>query len=314
MSHFSDLQKEAEEFDEHSMARIERGFVPDLRNLQTTEWFYNNPWREPEFAKIQWFPTIFSMINKCLEGGERVLEVGCGNGMISLEMARNGLEVTGVDLSPKSIQVANLYKEKNIHLEKFGSLNYICNDFLTLDFPEQSFDNVVFFRSLHHFPDVQAVVNESHRLLAENGNILVCEPIRGNLDKKTAEFSLILRTILPTWEDSVEKLNCEWSTEKWDEKVDKIYQELKYEDDHYQSVMDNSTNSDSELLKAFEGIFIEELLEYHCAFIDNLIGGLRGDQRYELARFLKFIDQHLVQNKVLSPLSMTFFGKKTAKP
>ncbi len=153
-----DLKKEAVAFDNQASIRIEHGFVPDLRNLQKVEWFYNNPWREPEFAKIQWLPTINSIIAKASETGKRVLEVGCGNGMLSLELARNGLDVTGIDLSPKSIEIANEFKAKNQCLENFGTLKYVCGEFLSLNLPKNQFDCVVFFRTLHHFPDVSEVV------------------------------------------------------------------------------------------------------------------------------------------------------------
>ncbi len=169
-----DLEKEAEAFDEQILERIEKGFVPDLRNLKKVAWFYNNPWREPKFAEIQWFPTIDLIISNSVQAGKRALEVGCGNGMLSLEMARNGLSVTGIDLSPKSIEVAEEYSRKNTHLEGFGSLEYICGDFFSAKLSKESFDSIVFFRTLHHFPAVRnsiIIISRHYQILHGNFQI-----------------------------------------------------------------------------------------------------------------------------------------------
>lgn len=304
------LKKEAEAFDKQVLLRMENGFVPDLRNLQNVEWFYNNPWREPEFARIQWFPTIDSLIAKASETGKRIIEVGCGSGMISLELARNNLDVTGIDLSPKSIKVAEEFKRKNQHTEHFGSLKYICDDFLSVKLPLNSFNCVVFYRAFHHFSNVEEVIKKSHELLVSNGRILLCEPIRSRFNHDSAEFALILRTLLPTWETYESKLDNKLNEKTWKEKVNEIYKEYVYEDHHHQSVMDNSTNSDEDILSAVKSCFRIEFLEYSDAFIDKLIGGLRGENRFRLARFLKFLDHYMVKNEILPPTSMTVFAVK----
>ncbi len=307
------LQKEAEAFDNQVSTRIAKGFIPDLRNLQKVEWFYNNPWREPEFARIQWLPTIVSIITKASETGKHILEIGCGHGMLSLELARNGLDVTGIDLSPKSIEVANEFKGKNQHIENFGSLEYICDDFLSLNLPHNCFDCVVFFRTLHHFPNIKEVVKKVYELLVANGRILLCEPIRSKFDHNAAEFALILRTLLPTWESYEFKVDIEWNEKIWKEKVDEIYNEYVYKDRHRQSVMDNSTDSAEDILAAVKSYFKVEYLKYSDAFIDKLIGGLRGKSRFKLARFLKFLDNYMVENRILPPTSMTLFAVKKSE-
>ena len=48
-----DPSDEIKSFDRQVRERISLGYVPDLRNLQTVEGLYNNPWREPEFVNIQ---------------------------------------------------------------------------------------------------------------------------------------------------------------------------------------------------------------------------------------------------------------------
>ena len=301
------LKTEANAFDKQAVERIEHGFVPDLQNLQKVDWLYNNPWREPEFAKIQWFPTINKIIERAVETGQHVLEVGCGCGMLSLELARNGLDVTGIDISPKSIEVADKFKVK---YKYSGTLNYYCDDFTTFRSIPEMYDTIIFFRSLHHFKNIKEIIKKSYRLLRENGTIIICEPIRNNFNYKSAEFALTLRTILPTWEPNEIKLKPEWTKNMWDEKTQEIYKEYTYEGDHKQSVMDNSVDSDKEIITTLIPYFHINRMKYSDAFIDKLIGGLRGENRFELARFLKFIDNHMVENKILKPTSVTIFASK----
>jgi 2-polyprenyl-3-methyl-5-hydroxy-6-metoxy-1,4-benzoquinol methylase len=304
------LKQEAEAFDKNAAIRVEKGFVPDLRNLQKVTWFYNNPWREPEFAKIRWVPVMNSIITKSIETGKRVLEVGCGTGMLSLELARNGLDVTGIDLSPKSIEIANEFKKKNTYLENFGSLEYICGDFLSLEIEEKAFDSVVFFRSLHHFPNVNEVTGKVRRLLVPDGRILLCEPIHNRFNYKAAEFALILRMLLPTWESYETKLDKEWNESIWKKRVEEIYDEYVYKGDHHQSIMDKSTDSDEEILSALKPYFITEYVKYHDGFINHIIGGLRGESRFLLARFLQFLDNYMVEKEAIPPTSITIFAIK----
>lgn len=305
-----DLKEEAEAFDRHVSARIENGFIPDLRNLRKVEWFYNNAWREPEFARIHWFPVLEKIIKRAAENGGNVLEVGCGHGMLSLELARNNLKVTGIDLSSKSIETAREYGEKNKDGDNFGSLEYVCDDFMVKDFPEKSFDSIIFFRSLHHFPDIEGVMKKIEALLKPKGLLMLCEPIRSKFSSKSAEMTLLLRKILPTWRDYEAKLDCEWTDALWDKKVEEIRKEYAYEDHHHQSVMDNSIDCDKHILHEVDKYFKVDYLHYHDAFIDKIIGGLRGEHRFRLAKFLKFIDNYMVLHEILPPTSVTLFAIK----
>jgi len=91
-------KKEGESFDKQTKKRIKNGFIPDLRNLKKVNWFYNNIWREPKFFKIHWGEIIEEIIKESNHQSNKVLEVGCGTGYLSLELAIQGLDVTGVEI------------------------------------------------------------------------------------------------------------------------------------------------------------------------------------------------------------------------
>jgi 2-polyprenyl-6-hydroxyphenyl methylase/3-demethylubiquinone-9 3-methyltransferase len=312
MSEHNVLKKEADAFDRQVDERIKHGFTPDLRRLQKVEWFYNNVWREPEFAQIHWMPRIDKIIDQARESGRRVLELGCGNGMLSLECARNGMDVIGVDLSPKSIEIAERFKDENPFKEQFGSLQYICSDITQLVLEEGSFDSVIFFRSLHHIADGNNVIKKAASYLRDKGKIIISEPIRGHFTKESARFATILRTILPTWIDYHTKLNKPWSSKLWQEEIEAIFTEYTMDGEHKQSPLDNSINTSHEIKSLIEKFFtiIEE--SYSDACVDKIIGGLRGEHRYELARFLRFLDDEIVQTGALPPTSMELVAVKKA--
>lgn len=295
------LQKEAAAFDQHADERIRNGFIPDLRRLGKVEWFYNNVWRDPEFVAIHLMPKVEFVIDIAKRRGGKVLELGCGYGYLSLELARNGLHVTGVDLSPRSIEIAKHYAEENPFKEGFGSLRYECGNILEMDLGEETYNTVVFFGTLHHMEDLNLILAKVHRALKKQGNLIVYEPVRENFNQKSAEFAAILRAILPTWVSYEQKLKGLDNSEAWQNYVDEIYNEYTYKDEHEQSPCDNSTASDEVMTEVIGKYFSIQSKVYANAFIDKLIGGLRGDNQYVLARFLKFLDDELVRKDVLPP-------------
>lgn len=98
----------------------------------------------------------------------RVLEVGCGPGHLSRRLARERLDVTGVDLDPEMIERARRNAEHGT-----GSPTFIAADVASLPFPDASFDVVVSTLSMHHWADPAAGLVEIHRVLRPGGRALV---------------------------------------------------------------------------------------------------------------------------------------------
>lgn len=310
MSYKELVKEELHAFDNQMEQRIKHGFVPDLRRLKRVDWFYNNVWRDPEFVKIHWIPRISEIINQARNNGKKVLELGCGLGMLSLELARNGLDVTGVDLSPKNIDVANEYKKKNTFKDNFGSLEYVCCDINEMHFGKEEFDNVIFFRSLHHIPNWENLLEKVHGVLKTGGKLILSEPVRSHFTKESAHFAAILRTILPTWINYKEKLINDWNEEEWNKIVNDIFEEYILDGEHQQSPMDNSIDDAQKIVISIKKKFTVLEEKYSDAFIDKIIGGIRGDHKYEIARFLKFLDEHMVRNNILPPTSLELVAVK----
>ena len=108
--------------------------------------------------------------------GKRVLEIGCGTGTDLLQFARGGARVTGVDLTPRSIEIAQRRFEVYGQSGEFG-----LGDAEKLNFPDESFDVVYSFGVIHHTPDTEAAAREIHRVLKPGGKAIVMVYHRSSL-------------------------------------------------------------------------------------------------------------------------------------
>ena len=99
--------------------------------------------------------------------GKRVLDVGCGGGILSESMSSKGADVTGIDLGEKALQVARLHG-----LESGVRVDYrlVSVEALAEEMPE-SFDVVTCMEMLEHVPDPAAVVKACARLLKPGGTV-----------------------------------------------------------------------------------------------------------------------------------------------
>ena len=97
---------------------------------------------------------------------QRVLDVGCGGGILADAMARKGADVLGIDLAEKSLKVAQLHA-----LEAGTSqITYrlVAAEALAAEMPDQ-FDVVTCMEMLEHVPDPASVVQACARLAKPGG-------------------------------------------------------------------------------------------------------------------------------------------------
>lgn len=100
--------------------------------------------------------------------GKRLLEVGCGMGTDLLQFARGGAICTGVDLTPRSIEITRhrfrVYDQRG---------QFLITDGERLPFADESFEVVYSNGVLHHTPDTFAAIEEIHRVLTPGGTARV---------------------------------------------------------------------------------------------------------------------------------------------
>lgn len=106
-----------------------------------------------------------------LEAGARVLDLACGHGRHSIELARRGLRVTGVDLSPRSLEVA-----REAAAREKVDVEFVQADMREIDF-EAEFDAAInLFTAFGYFESEEedlAVVERVARALRPGGGFVI---------------------------------------------------------------------------------------------------------------------------------------------
>jgi len=98
-----------------------------------------------------------------------VLDIGCGGGLLSEALAKEGADVTAVDLAPELVKVARLHG-----LESGVTVDYRVQaaEDLAAEQPG-SFDVVTCMEMLEHVPDPGAIIAACHRLLKPGGQLFL---------------------------------------------------------------------------------------------------------------------------------------------
>lgn len=98
--------------------------------------------------------------------GARVVDVGCGGGILSESLARKGAEVIGIDVAPRVLAIARLHLHES---ELEVDYREMTVEALAQEAP-QSFDVVTCMEMLEHVPDPPSIVRAVHDLLKPGGH------------------------------------------------------------------------------------------------------------------------------------------------
>lgn len=116
-------------------------------------------------------PARFSYLMQVLEDelgeellGTRVLDIGCGFGMLSESLASRGCQVTGVDASPASIELA---RRRAAAAEL--PIDYQTARSEELPFEDASYDVAICYDVLEHVDDLEQTLSETSRILKRDG-------------------------------------------------------------------------------------------------------------------------------------------------
>jgi len=128
--------------------------------LGTREFFDEvERYRYQEYAP--WMPRVMEFDHF---RGARLLEIGCGMGTDLLQFARGGARCTGVDLTPRSVEISRH------RFQLYGADgSFMISDGEHLPFRSESFDVVYSNGVLHHTPDTAGAIREVHRVLRPGG-------------------------------------------------------------------------------------------------------------------------------------------------
>ncbi len=120
---------------------------------------------ERRYATHSHLPELF----QSMAGADQsLLEVGCGIGVDSIQLAKRGFRVTAIDLTENALAVARQFAG-----HRGVRINFQLGNAEELNFPDESFDAVYSFGVLHHTPHIERSVAEVHRVLRPGGTAYV---------------------------------------------------------------------------------------------------------------------------------------------
>ncbi len=122
---------------------------------------------ETSAGRIRWARRV-KMLSSHLKPGMTVLELGCGTGSFTRELARSGADVVAIDVSPELLEMAKANCSA-------PNVQYQIQNAYALSYSEGAFDSVVGSSVLHHL-EVEKALRGAYRLLKPGGTIYFTEP------------------------------------------------------------------------------------------------------------------------------------------
>jgi SAM-dependent methyltransferase len=116
-----------------------------------------------------WVATMLAAVGQLQH--QRVLEIGCGSGDLAIRLANAGADLTVLDISQRSVEIA---RERVKQFAKGASIRTVVAPAEATGLPADSFDLIIGNRVIHHL-DVALATTEIARLLAPSGRALFVE-------------------------------------------------------------------------------------------------------------------------------------------
>jgi SAM-dependent methyltransferase len=123
-------------------------------------------WESPA-GKLRWARRV-KMLGNHLAPGMSVLEMGCGAGYFTGELARSGADIVAIDVSPELLEIAKANSSA-------PNVRYEVQNACELNYPDAVFDSVVGNSVLHHL-EIEAALHEIYRVLKPGGSVYFTEP------------------------------------------------------------------------------------------------------------------------------------------
>jgi 2-polyprenyl-3-methyl-5-hydroxy-6-metoxy-1,4-benzoquinol methylase len=123
-------------------------------------------WESPA-GKLRWARRV-KMLGSHLKPGMSVLELGCGTGSFTHQLACSGADIVAIDVSPELLEIA-------MSKSSAANVRYEIQNAYDLSYPDAVFDSVVGSSVLHHL-EIKDAMRQIHRVLKPGGSIYFTEP------------------------------------------------------------------------------------------------------------------------------------------
>lgn len=232
---------------------------------------------------------------------QRILEIGCGNGYLSLELARDGHEVIGLDKSKEIIEMAERTRAAHPITPGFGKLIYECADIGIWEAARGSFDIIIVNRTLHHLHHLQPALAKMKHLLSSTGLFICQDYAYDRLNDQTASWMYSMQQLLflsglynedpaltANNAQSIESLRTAWF-QKSDHRLN------RYED----------------MFQVFHATFHEQMtswVPYLFVYIANGIRSATPEQEHSFITFLRDMEQYLIERESIQAVGFRYVG------
>ena len=171
------------DLDHDEAARINGQSRQYFEREELRAFWINKPFSDP--AQAGWVLSRFGHLLTALDlrPGDRVLDFGCGTGWTSEMLARMGMDVVGMDVSPAALEMARQSASRRAKEAVGREPRFEIFSGDRLEYADGDFDAVVVFDAFHHLPNPQHVLGEFHRVLAPNCRLGMAEPGVGHADE-----------------------------------------------------------------------------------------------------------------------------------
>lgn len=133
-----------------------------------------NPWWAPWALRHMIEPSMRVLTRQIpelagMKAGERVLDVCCGTGGLTISYAERGLIATGLDLDPRVIKIA----DRRVARRGLTNVNFHTGSAVEMPFPDNSFDHASITMGLHELtrPDRDEIISEMKRVVCSQGTL-----------------------------------------------------------------------------------------------------------------------------------------------
>jgi len=206
MNYKDKIKQEGKFWDREAEELRSRGFDfenrKDFRTHDTV-----SIWEDSFLENLIRGPYKEKIIEFAVKTGGPTLELGCGTGWLSREIAKQGIKVEGYDVAEKNIQLAQK------HTRNLPNATFAIKDLNHAKFPENKFGAIIVWDSLHHFAELDRICQEMKKTLKPDGYFLIWDHIelQGIRGKLSQMLALAFYLALPTEEKFTQKLRYTWN-------------------------------------------------------------------------------------------------------
>jgi ubiquinone/menaquinone biosynthesis C-methylase UbiE len=144
----------------------------------------------PMLLKRLQMPAIFQAL--AIKPGMKALDIGCGSGYMTYQMAYDGAIAYGIDI----IKMDDFYIPENLR----GKLTFIKTEGETIPFEENFFDIILVSEVITQVPEPQKMLTEIKRILKPGGRVVIIQPLdRQGIREDYENNSIFIRFMRMIW-------------------------------------------------------------------------------------------------------------------